>query len=353
MTSGLLSSPLLLVVARAQHRDALPAYPIDPVPAESARARAVEHQRADPPARRARSAGTGRTAWRGSRPARARVRQGVEGREQRDPREPARGTSRPARRRARALRVHVRARADHRFMSGLNEFEWRLDRAEKSADRAAAAGGRAAVRAPAARSRARAPVPRRPVALAWVAPLDGGGGGGRGGNASSPPPPARAREGPGDGGGGGGPRGPPASRPRARATARSRPAAGRWLAFEHLRPMSAFAASISPTFVGRLERLDADWARLGAACGVADLGRFDHELGRHPSSDDPLGSYAAVRELLRTDARAVQTLCYLLLADFQLFRYRFPPECAGLELDAAPPDSARLRRTLAPARMNA
>lgn len=105
-----------------------------------------------------------------------------------------------------------------------------------------------------------------------------------------------------------------------------------FLAFEHVRPMSGYAASIAPTFVGRLERFETDWGRLQAACGIT-LPVFKHDCVncRHPSSKDPLGAYNATRALLATDVLVVRTLCLLLLADFRLFQYPLPRACAALD----------------------
>lgn len=89
------------------------------------------------------------------------------------------------------------------------------------------------------------------------------------------------------------------------------------------------------SFVGRTEQMDADWEGMLRRCGVDDLGALDAQRGQHESSGDPLGTYAAAKELLASDCAAYCTVYHLLIGDFACFGYQPKPECGCHDAGAA------------------
>lgn len=54
---------------------------------------------------------------------------------------------------------------------------------------------------------------------------------------------------------------------------------------------------------------------------------IDMSLGQHASSDDPLGTYQAMRSLITEKPVIQKILCLIYKQDFLAFGYTFPPVC--------------------------
>lgn len=106
----------------------------------------------------------------------------------------------------------------------------------------------------------------------------------------------------------------------------------------HLFPQVAFVARAVPRldFIGRVERLTStDWRGWQRACGAGvrrgwrrhAVAPFDPRLTHHLSSTDPLGTYAAARELAAADPTFMRALCHLAAVDLACWRLLVPMEC--------------------------
>ena len=93
---------------------------------------------------------------------------------------------------------------------------------------------------------------------------------------------------------------------------------------------AAGALGMGLDFIGRLERFDADWARLSALLVLPpDARPFNRTAGAHDSSRDPTGDRAAAAAYLRDTPDAQAAVCLLLLPDFACLGYALPPACVA------------------------
>lgn len=90
---------------------------------------------------------------------------------------------------------------------------------------------------------------------------------------------------------------------------------------------SVGALAMGVDFIGRLERFDADFARLLARLRLPADSPFNRSAGAHASSADPTRDRAAAAAVLRDDADAAAAVCLLLLPDFACLGYELPPAC--------------------------
>ena len=90
---------------------------------------------------------------------------------------------------------------------------------------------------------------------------------------------------------------------------------------------SVGALAMDVDFIGRLERFDADFARLLARLQLPADTPFNRSAGAHASSADPTRDRAAAAAVLREDADAAAAVCLLLLPDFACLGYALPHAC--------------------------
>lgn len=100
---------------------------------------------------------------------------------------------------------------------------------------------------------------------------------------------------------------------------------------EHLDPMVLFLmnrrAQLPPLkFVGHVDNLDAGFQEAQTVCGFSNVTSLDHDLGQHPTSADPLGTYHASKEFF-SQSSSVQALCALYATDYQCFGLPLPANC--------------------------
>ena len=94
---------------------------------------------------------------------------------------------------------------------------------------------------------------------------------------------------------------------------------------EHFYPMSGVLSSWRLDFVGRIEHLASEWGSLRRhLASAAPFETFNHSLGQHLTSADPLGHRALLEELLRAEPPLRAAVCVLLRPDYECFG--FDPE---------------------------